>query len=122
MARRPENRSVVLDVLRRARRILPAEVVVRRARAAHPTVGRATIYRSLRSLVQLGVVERYPAGYGIPDHAADHHHVTCGLCGRSAVPALAEAERALSAALARAGFEMVAHDIRIDARCVAHER
>ncbi len=121
MPRRPQKHDLVLGVLRRARRPLAAEDVVRRGRAADPAVGRATVYRALRSLSRRGVIERYPTGYGLPDRPHDHHHIVCGLCGRSAVPALAVAEGALSSALARVGFAMVAHDIRIDARCVQHE-
>ena len=120
MARRPEKREVVWDVLRRARRPIAAEEVVRRVRRADASVGRATVYRALRALVRSGALERYPKGYGVPDRATDHHHVVCVDCGRSTVPALANVDRALEEALTRAGFRMVAHDIRVEVRCAGH--
>ena len=108
------------DVVRRARRHLAAEEIVRRARSADPSVGRATVYRALRALVSQGELERYESGYGAPDRASDHHHVQCSACGRAAVPELAAVDRALEAALVRSGFRMVAHDIRVEARCADH--
>lgn len=120
MPRAPEKQGVVLRVARRARQPLRAEEIVRRARALDPGVGRATIYRALRALLRRGELERFPTGYGPPDRRSDHHHFVCAQCGRSAVPSLAGAERALQEAIGRAGFRLLAHDLRVEVRCAEH--
>jgi Fe2+ or Zn2+ uptake regulation protein len=65
-----------------------ADELVREARARRLGVGRATIFRLLEVLVDLGAVERLD----LPDrgHAyvrcepAHHHHIVCTQCGRAA--------------------------------------
>jgi len=57
------------------------------ARARRLGVGRATVFRTLDVLVELGAVERLDLPSG--DHAyvvcqrAHHHHVVCSRCGRT---------------------------------------
>jgi Fur family ferric uptake transcriptional regulator len=62
--------------------------LVAEARARRLGVGRATIFRSLDVLSEIGVVERIDLPSG--DHAyvgcatSHHHHVICSRCGRAA--------------------------------------
>jgi Fur family transcriptional regulator, ferric uptake regulator len=65
-----------------------AEDVLAAARSRRRAVARATVFRSLDLLVDLGLVERVDLPSG--DHAyvacepdAHHHHVVCSACGRS---------------------------------------
>ena len=64
-----------------------AAELVRTARARHLGVGRATVFRTLEVLAELGVVERLDLPSG--EHAyvgcepAHHHHVVCSQCGRT---------------------------------------
>lgn len=61
--------------------------LVSEARAEHVRVGRATVFRTLEVLEELGAVERLDLPSG--DHAyvvcrrAHHHHIVCSRCGRS---------------------------------------
>ncbi len=56
-------------------------------RRRHLRVGRATVFRTIDALSELGVVERLDLPSG--EHAfvvcrpAHHHHVVCSLCGRA---------------------------------------
>ena len=64
-----------------------AAELVTAARARHLGVGRATVFRTLEVLAEIGAVERLDLPSG--EHAyvgcepAHHHHVVCSRCGRS---------------------------------------
>lgn len=64
-----------------------ATELVTEARARRLGVGRATVFRTLDMLAELGAVERLDLPSG--EHAyvvcepAHHHHVVCSRCGRS---------------------------------------
>ena len=84
MSRRTEQREAILHTLAEAEGPLTAQEVHARARAVHPTIGLATVYRNLSSLEQDGAVvavhlpqdaTRYEtAGRG------HHHHFRCVKC------------------------------------------
>ena len=64
-----------------------AAELVDAARERHLGIGRATVFRTLDVLVELGAVERLDLPSG--EHAyvgcepTHHHHVVCSRCGRS---------------------------------------
>jgi Fur family ferric uptake transcriptional regulator len=64
-----------------------AAELVAAARARHLGVGRATVFRTLEVLEEIGAVERLDLPSG--EHAyvgcepAHHHHVICSRCGRT---------------------------------------
>lgn len=79
-------RRAVLRVLERERgRQLTAQELHRRARVIQPSIGLATVYRTLSSLAEEGVVDVVShdreSAYRLcsPGH---HHHLICTGCGR----------------------------------------
>jgi Fur family ferric uptake transcriptional regulator len=64
-----------------------AAELVAAARAQRLDIGRATVFRTLEVLVEIGAVERLDLPSG--EHAyvgcepAHHHHVVCSRCGRT---------------------------------------
>src|SRR4051794_29277142 len=64
-----------------------AAELVSAAQAARPAGGRATVFRTLDVLEEIGAVERLDLPNG--EHAyvgcepAHHHHVVCSRCGRA---------------------------------------
>ncbi|MBI3751989.1 MAG: transcriptional repressor, partial [Chloroflexi bacterium] len=64
-----------------------ADELVTALRGRHRGVGRATVFRSLEVLAELGLVERLDLPSGghafVACEAAHHHHVVCSRCGRS---------------------------------------
>ena len=64
-----------------------ADDLVREARARRLRVGRATIFRLLEVLLDLGAVERLDLpGRGhayVRCEPAHHHHIVCSRCGRA---------------------------------------
>jgi len=103
-----------------------AEDLVRTSRRRRLGVGRATVFRSLDVLSELGVVERLDLPSG--DHAyvacepAHHHHVVCSSCGRSKeVGDLGLGE--MSGAIERAtGYRIDTHRLELFGLCPACRR
>jgi Fur family ferric uptake transcriptional regulator len=93
-------------------------------RQRKPAVGRASVYRALEMLEQLGLVQRIEvcrgtAGYERVDPTGHHHHhAICRDCGRM-VPF---EDRALERALEHVagempGFDVAEHDVVLRGRC-----
>ena len=62
-----------------------ADAVYEQVRAAHPTISKATVYRVLNRMAELGTVLRIPVSDGADhyDHQTHpHYHVHCDMCGR----------------------------------------
>ena len=80
------QRLVVADALEAVGRQLTAQELYERLRRRDPTIGRATVFRTLEALVAAGVARRLEQDghvYGYvacrPEH---HHHLACSRCGR----------------------------------------
>lgn len=79
------QRCVVLTALMREPNDATAAALFERLRPTHPKLGLATIYRTLHSLAEAGIVDALAHGgstcyrYCAPGH---HHHLTCRSCHR----------------------------------------
>jgi Fur family transcriptional regulator, ferric uptake regulator len=92
-------------------------------RDAGRPVGRASIYRTLEQLAELGLVHRLDLGTGIASYeraiegGGHHHHLLCDRCGRLIPfedPAL---ERAITNLGRRTAFAVEAHDVTLRGLC-----
>jgi Fur family ferric uptake transcriptional regulator len=96
------------------------EDVLRRRRK--PTA-RATIYRVLDLLVELGLVERVVVGEGQArfermDPAGNHHHhLICDQCGELVAFADPSLERAISGLSDRLGVRVESHEVTLRGAC-----
>lgn len=79
------QRRVVLQALMDQRSYVTARELYAVLRQAHPTIGQATVYRTLELLVEAGAASRFPQEnneskyiYCPPRH---HHHLVCTRCG-----------------------------------------
>jgi len=96
------------------------EDVLRRGRAIHPRLGRATVYRTLEVCAGLGLVRpMYSGAAGLQYVVAEggHHHVVCCSCGLRAEfeeCALGEMERDVAV---RYGFEIRGHLLELYGVC-----
>ena len=87
-----------------------------------PSVGRASVYRTLEQLEQLELVYRVDLGgesaaYERNDPGGHHHHMVCVGCGRLTPFEDQALERAIEAIGKRADFEITAHDVLLRGRC-----
>jgi Fur family ferric uptake transcriptional regulator len=80
------QRLIVADTLLRAGRQLTASELYDRVRQLEPSLGRATVFRTVDRLVEAGVARRLELEGHVyayvacePDH---HHHLSCTSCGR----------------------------------------
>jgi Fur family ferric uptake transcriptional regulator len=80
------QRLLVANALAVAGRQLTAEQLYRSLRRQVPGIGRATVFRTLETLVDAGVARRleldghvYAYVACLPEH---HHHLACTRCGR----------------------------------------
>ena len=87
-----------------------------------PSVGRATVYRTLEQLEQLDLVHRVDVGsevvaYERNDPGQHHHHILCIRCGRLLPFEDARLEQAIHAVGETAEFEIVSHDVLLRGVC-----
>ena len=77
----------VVDAADRADEHLTAEEIGARVADLEPAVHRATVYRTLTSLTDIGVLSHVHLGgaatvYHAAEHSSRHGHVQCHVCGR----------------------------------------
>ena len=86
-----------------------------------PRVGRATVYRTLKILVEAGVLcrvllEEGDLHYQL-SHTGHHHHLLCVHCGSSQDLMGCDIEDVLASTSARHGFELSGHWLEVYGRC-----
>jgi Fur family ferric uptake transcriptional regulator len=91
------------------------------ARRRHLGLGRATIFRALDALTELGVVERIDLPSGehafVACEAAHHHHVVCSSCGRAAWASDHGLERVAAAIGRETGYRIDTHRLELYGLC-----
>jgi Fur family ferric uptake transcriptional regulator len=92
-------------------------------RRRKPAVGRASVYRALEQLEQLGLVQRLEvargtAGYERVEPGGEHHHhAICRHCGRMVPFEDSSLERAIAQLSAELSFEVTDHDVVLRGLC-----
>lgn len=85
MKRNTIQRSLVLEAVNRLQCHATADEIYEEIRRDHPNISRATVYRNLNVLSEMGEIRRLetPGGADRFDHRChDHCHVRCQKCGR----------------------------------------
>ncbi len=112
-------RRQLATMLARRTESFSAEEIV----AGLPGLGRATIYRTLRLLVEAGILCKAAMPDGTPRYTLDcphhHHHLVCVACGRIEEFRLPTFERMLSALKTPAVDELIGHRLELYYRCAA---
>ena len=79
------QRSLVLEAVNRLQCHATADEIYEEIKKDHPNISRATVYRNLNVLSEMGEIRRLetPGGADRFDHRChDHCHVRCQKCGR----------------------------------------
>jgi Fur family ferric uptake transcriptional regulator len=90
-----------------------------------PGVGRATVYRALEQLEDLGLVQRVDvkgdaAGFERVDPSGHHHHhIVCEQCGRVVAFEDDRLEQAIMALAERPDFRVSSHDVTLRGECAS---
>ncbi|HEY0317211.1 MAG TPA: Fur family transcriptional regulator [Solirubrobacterales bacterium] len=121
--RRGGARTAVVEALARHDCAVTALDLDDELRSRRPPVGRASVYRALEQLEQLGLVQRIEvsrgtAGYERIDPTGHHHHhAICRDCGRMVPFEDPSLERAIEGLSDRMQFDITQHDVVLRGRC-----
>lgn len=118
MERNTRQRAAILGAIEAAGRPLSPTELHGMARSEAPALGLATVYRTIKSLLQEHRIREVslpgePARYEVA-HLGHHHHFKCTLCDR--VFDIAECTTDWNT-LAPAGFAVDAHEVTLFGRC-----
>jgi Fe2+ or Zn2+ uptake regulation protein len=98
-----------------------AEDLLAEAHRGRQGLGRATIFRSLEVLTELGAVERLDLPSGghafVACEPAHHHHVVCSSCGRSTVASDPGLEDVAEAIERETGYRVDTHRLELFGVC-----
>jgi len=112
------QRDLIAEVLERADHPLSAQELCEAVEQLDCGIGRATVFRTLQSLQEAGIVEHLTlagnrAGYLLCASPGHHHHLVCRHCGRvedlheqEVAPFVADVERAHSFHVDHASFSI----------------
>ncbi|HVC06865.1 MAG TPA: Fur family transcriptional regulator [Solirubrobacterales bacterium] len=121
--RRGGARLAVVEALERQDCAVTALEIDDDLRRRTPGVGRASVYRALEQLEQLGLVQRLEvsrgtAGYErVEPSGQHHHHAICRHCGRMVPFEDSGLERAIGRVSERMRFEVTEHDVVLRGLC-----
>lgn len=121
--RRGEARTAVVEALARHDCAVTALELDDELRRRRPPVGRASVYRALEQLEQLGLVRRIEVGRGgaayerVEPDGHHHHHAICRDCGRMVPFEDPNLERAIGSLSARMEFKITEHDVVLRGTC-----
>lgn len=78
------QKDLVLKTVQELKRHLTADEVYEFIKKEHPTIGRGTVYRNLKILVEEGAIRKVEVPDGLDRFdftLKDHYHVKCVKCG-----------------------------------------
>jgi Fe2+ or Zn2+ uptake regulation protein len=88
-----------------------------------PQLGRATLFRAVDVLVDLGLLDRIELGDGTRRYrvctSGHHHHLICTRCHAIEEVDVCLPERALADAASRSGFRVDRHTLDLYGRCAS---
>jgi Fur family ferric uptake transcriptional regulator len=116
-------RRALAELIAGRRDHFTAEELLGESRRRRLGVTRATAFRSLDVLADLGIIERLDLPSGghafVACEPAHHHHVVCSSCGRSAGVADHGLERIARAIGRETGFRVDTHRLELFGLCPA---
>jgi Fur family ferric uptake transcriptional regulator len=121
--RRGGARTAVIEALAKHDCAVTALDLEDELRDRDVAVGRASVYRALEQLEQLGLVQRIEvcrgtAGFERTDPTGHHHHhAICRDCGRMVPFEDSSLEKALEQVAGTMSFDVTEHDVVLRGRC-----
>lgn len=121
--RRGGARQAVIDLLQAQSCALSALEIEEELKAEGQAIGRASIYRALEQLEELGLVHRIEVSKGIASYEpADptghhHHHIVCDECGKVVPFEDPQLEQAIHAVERQSGFKISGHEVTLRGHC-----
>jgi Fur family ferric uptake transcriptional regulator len=119
--RNTSQRESILDIIRRGQGHLDADEVYRRARKKQPRLSLSTVYRTLQTLKELGMVEEVHLDethhhYEIKA-SNQHHHLVCLGCGKVVEFECPKSIKMMNEISREKGFEVINTEVRMTGYC-----
>ena len=114
------QRSLVLDAVNRLKSHATADEVYAEVAATHPNISKATVYRNLNLLSEMGMIRKLeiPGGADRFDHICKEHcQVKCEKCGRVFDIEIPYIDGLDNRVENRNGFELTGYDILFRGIC-----
>ncbi len=103
-----------------------AQEVWDEVRGRYRGIGRATVFRTLDLLAELGVLNRIHTGDGCHRYTVcdttHHHHLMCVECGNVTSLEATDVEQQIRRMAGEAGFELLTHHLELVGRCASCRR
>ena len=120
--RSTHQRDVIVGTFGGSSEHVSVEDLLSQVRKLDPAIGYATVYRTLKLLVEAGLASERNFGDGLTRFEArrgEHHdHMICADCGRIVEFQDAEIERLQVEVAQRLGFELTRHRHELFGRCL----
>jgi len=117
----PPRLAVLQVIEQEGEHLNPAEILTR-AQAIYPAIGRATVYRTLEMLTEIGVVRPIYVGEHGPTYIraeGGHHHLVCSACGVVIDFEQCMADQMTQELSDRFGFQIKSHLLEFYGLCAA---
>lgn len=118
-----KKREVIINVIDKNPGHMDAEDVYHKAKKIDPSIGMATVYRSLKLMRDYNVIEHHTFGQEHQHFESPtkfhHDHLVCSECGRIEEFTDSSLERLKSNVAKRHGFQMKSHKLEIYGLCSA---
>jgi Fe2+ or Zn2+ uptake regulation protein len=114
------RRAIVAALLGAPDHHVTAQALAERVQSSHPDIHASTVYRTLDTLAQLGVVEHTHLGHGATVyHLTDerHQHLVCELCGAVVEVPLSVFDPLVAELRTTYGFEVHPEHVALVGRC-----
>ena len=118
------QREIILDAFLRSKTHPSIEDLYLKLRRKHPSIGYATVYRTLKLFAECGIAAERNFGDGQrryeSTHAAEHHdHLICTECGKIVEFEDPQIERLQDEVAGRHGFNISRHRLELFGTCSA---
>ena len=115
------QRRLIAEVFLKTGKHVGSEELYGMVRAVDPTVGQATVYRTLKLLCEAGLAKEMHFGDGIaryePADTSHHDHLICRSCGKNIEVVDEDIERLQVELAARHGFTLTTHRMYLYGEC-----
>jgi Fur family ferric uptake transcriptional regulator len=120
--KRTQQRELILNTFLGGEHHLNVDELIRRVREVDPSVGYATVYRTVNIFLESGIAQEVRLSDSVrriePLYEDEHHdHLICLRCGRTIEFFSGALEEVQTAAASRHGFKPIRHSLRIYGLC-----
>ena len=119
--RMTNQRALILEIIRHRHEHLDADEVYRQAREKQPRLSLSTVYRTLRRLKELGLIEELHFGEAHHHYevkpSAGHHHLVCLGCGKIVEFECSLSQKMRKEIASKKGFEVTGVEVHMTGYC-----